>query len=158
VRSGDTVLLEVTTKATIAPGVVTLTLVRYDGGVDVCEGLDENEQPTGIMGPGAGPVPSQPFLITQTVKAAGGACDAVLTFDERGRLMSVATTTQACFTESRRLFISRDEKLLPVKNNTGTFGITFGDDPGTSSNCCTCYGPDIPSPSDCVCSNEACPN
>jgi hypothetical protein len=159
VRSGHTVLLEVKTKATIAPGVVTLNLVGDKGASDVCIAF-ENDQPTGIVGPGAGPVPSQPVFITQRVKAAGGACEAVLTFDALGRLMSAGTDTPGCFSESRRLFISRDETgtdLKPLKNSTGVFGITYGDNPDTSSECCTCYGPDIPSPSDCVCAPEPCP-
>jgi hypothetical protein len=156
VRNGHTILLEIKTADTIAPGVVTLNIVSHKGDSDVCIGF-ENDQPTGITGPGGGPSPDQPVFLEQRVLAAGGNCVARLIFDSRGRLRDLESETPGCFKGSAQLFISRDESsqnpepLRNIQTNPGPIAITFG------SNTATCYGPDIPSPSLCVCTVPECP-
>ncbi len=107
---------------------------------------------------GRGPAPDQPVFLEQRVLAAGGNCIARLIFDSRGRLKDlVPADPEGCFKGSAQLLISRDEQgknpepLLNIQTNPGPIAVTFG------SNTATCYGPDIPSPSLCICTVPECP-
>jgi hypothetical protein len=178
VKNGDGVLLEIITADNIIPGVVTLNIASVDKvkesfRFDVCVAI-VNDQPTGIMGPGApgGPDPLQPVFVTQEVLAAGGNCIAQLRFDARGRLIDVQSLGPAdpesstqCFRVSiTRLLITpevggRIGSPQVLRNSTGPLGITFSpispiDTKGHDT--ASCWGPDIPSPIECICTTEDC--
>lgn len=100
-----------------------------------------------IATPGASGDPFQPAFMTQTVRVAGGKCTAILTF-ANGVLSDV--TSPDCPTGSPQggvLMVNG----VPLQNNTGPHGITFGN--GTT----TCYGPNVPSIPKCICTAQPCP-
>ncbi|MGH8512190.1 MAG: hypothetical protein ACREU8_12645 [Gammaproteobacteria bacterium] len=147
VKQGNTVLFDIVTADTVTEGAVTINVVSGSASSNVCVAFVNNE-PTGIVGPGATGDPFQPVFRTQDVTVAGGQCIAHLFFDASGKLVDV-TTDPPCFEGSADggLFIGPDE----VHNNTGPHGISFG------GNTSTCYGPPSPSPPRCVCTKAPCP-
>jgi hypothetical protein len=132
----------------VADGLITINIVSGTGSSEICQALDANNVPTGIVGPGDIGDPFQPKFTLQNASVAGGKCTAHLIFDKHGNVSDV-TTDPPCVTGSPVGDIIVNG--APLKNNTGPHGITFGT--GTS----TCYGPSIPSPAKCVCTASPCP-
>jgi hypothetical protein len=88
----------------------------------------------------SGEDPFQPRSITETQLAAGGKCQVELIYDARGNLADVKPITSGCVVKIGNPTVNGQ----PLRNNTGRYGITFGN--GTE----TCYGPPVPDPARCV--------
>jgi hypothetical protein len=84
--------------------------------------------------------PFQPLSVKETHLAAGGKCLVELIYDARGNLADVKPITSGCVVTIGNPTVNGQ----PLRNNTGRYGITFGD--GTE----TCYGPPVPDPARCV--------
>jgi hypothetical protein len=115
------------------------------------------------VGPGDIGDPSQPKFVSQTSLVANNKCNADLVFDKHGNLIDILSVSPANGyvpdpndpTQTPCTIKTVTDPIMvngvPLKNNTGPHGITFGT--GTS----TCYGPSIPSPAKCVCTRTPCP-
>ena len=84
--------------------------------------------------------PFQPLSVKETHLAAGGKCLVELIYDARGNLADVKPITPGCVVTIGNPTVNGQ----PLRNNTGRYGITFGDGSGT------CYGPPVPDPARCV--------
>jgi hypothetical protein len=149
----------------VADGLLTVNIVSGNGSSELCQALDANNVPTGIVGPGDIGDPFQPKFVKQDAAVAGGKCVAHLTFDKHGNVANV-TTDEPCASGSpghldshgvmsnfptEQITIKVNGVDQPLQNNNGPHGNTWGT--GTT----TCYGPSIPSPAKCVCTVSPCP-
>lgn len=109
-----------------------------------------------IATPGIAGDTFQPVFQSQTVTLAGGKCTATLVFDSNGDVSDIINPTPIppntnCLVGSP----TSDNPVLvngtPLRNNSGPYGITFGN--GTT----TCYGPPRPSTPKCICTATPCP-
>ena len=147
----------------VADGMVTFNIIGGNGNTELCSAVDNNgvvlSVPSGIAGPGDIGDPFQPKFSTQDTTVANGKCIAHLIFDKKGTMIDVTTSNAPGYVpgvgEVDCTAVSVTGDILvnnaPLKNNTGTHGITFGT--GTT----TCYGPSVPSPAKCVCTKLPCP-
>jgi hypothetical protein len=149
----------------VADGLVTINLVTGNGSSELCQAVNDANHPsqTGIVGPGDIGDPSQPKFVSQTSLVANNKCNADLVFDKHGNLIDILSVSPANGyvpdpndpTQTPCTIKTVTDPIMvngvPLKNNTGPHGITFGT--GTS----TCYGPSIPSPAKCVCTRTPCP-
>jgi len=152
----------------VAEGMVSFNIIGGNGNTELCQAVDQNGAvivppglPAGIVGPGDVGDPFQPKFALQDATVAGGKCTAHLVFDKKGNVIDV-TTDPPCVSGSPGHLDSNGQPSsfptenitiggVPLKNNTGPHGITFGT--GTT----TCYGPGIPSPARCFCTASPCP-
>ena len=158
--------LDIAVGQNVAAGMVSFNIIGGNGNTELCSAVDQNGVvivppglPAGIAGPGDIGDPFQPKFAEQQATVAGGKCSAHLIFDKKGNVIDVTVdpSTPTCVVGSpgdpTSQFPTTDIVIggVPLKNNTGPHGITFGT--GTT----TCYGPGIPSPARCICTALPCP-
>lgn len=104
-----------------------------------------------IAGPGIVGDPWQPRTLVENTVAAGGKCEITKHYDGNGRLVNITlppdSTCVVGQPEGGQLMLNG----VPLQNNAGPHGITFGN--GTT----TCYGPPTPKTPYCVCTAAPCP-
>ena len=104
-----------------------------------------------IAGPGIPGDHWQPLTTGESAVVAGGKCEITKHYDSKGNLASITVAPDSTCVVGQPAGGELILNGVPLKNNDGHNGITFGN--GTT----TCYGPPTPKTPLCVCTALPCP-